>query len=132
MIDAVPVIRLSDVPEIAVLGRDANPLVMKKAVGSTSRDPNFKMPVSTDSLSITHIRHWSRHRRIRCEESDRVMFVVEGETIVKIGDEPPARLTAGDFALIPRGTAYEFSGEFTYLVINAPAFKEGSDIVDPG
>jgi mannose-6-phosphate isomerase-like protein (cupin superfamily) len=121
---------LSDVPEIAVSGPDSNPLVMKKAIGSTSRDPNFKMPTSTESLSITYIRHWSRHRRITCNESDRVMFVVDGETIVQIGDEPPARLNAGDFALIPKGTPYEFSGDFTYLVMNAPAFKEGSDIRD--
>ena len=127
----MPVVRLSDVPEVAVLGRESNPLVMKKAIGSSARDPNFKMPVSTDGLSVTYIKHWSRHRRIRCDESDRVMFVVEGETVVQIGDEPPTRLGAGDFAVIPRGTPYEFSGDFTYLVINAPAFREGSDIVEP-
>jgi mannose-6-phosphate isomerase-like protein (cupin superfamily) len=126
----VPVIRLSDVPEIAVIGPDSNPLTMKKAIGSRSRDPNFVMPASTESLSVTYIRHWSRHRRITCNESDRVMFVVDGETIVQIGDEAPAVLKTGDFALIPRGTPYEFSGDFTYLVMNAPAFKEGSDIRD--
>jgi mannose-6-phosphate isomerase-like protein (cupin superfamily) len=125
----MPVIRLKDVPEVAV-GGDANPLVMQKAVGSRSRDPKFVMPVSTDSLSITYIRHWSRHPRMTCNESDRVMFVVEGETTVQIGDEPPEVLKAGDFALIPKGTPYEFSGEFTYLVINAPAYREGSDIRD--
>lgn len=126
----MPVIRLKDVPEVAVGVGDSNPLVMQKAVGSRSRDPKFVMPVSTDSLSITYIRHWSRHRRITCNESDRVMFVIEGETIVQIGDESPEVLKAGDFALIPKGTPYEFSGDFTYLVINAPAYREGSDIRD--
>ena len=124
---AVPIIRLSDVPEIAIAGPETNPLVMKKAIGSKARDPNFAMPISTESLSITHIRHWSRHRRMRSDESDRVMFVVDGETTVQIGDEQPAVLKAGDFALIPKGTPYAFSGDFTYLVINAPAFREGSD-----
>jgi len=131
MIVAVPVVRLSDVPEVAVKRDGSIHLVMKKAIGSAARDPNFNMPVSTESVSVTHIKHWSRHRRMRCEESDRVMFVVEGETTVRIGDEPETTLGPGDFAIIPRGTAYEFSGEFTYLVINAPAFREGSDIVDP-
>jgi mannose-6-phosphate isomerase-like protein (cupin superfamily) len=125
----MPVIRLSDVPEIAIDGAGVR-LRMKKAIGSTRGDPNFAMPTSTDSLSVTHIEHWSRHRRMKCNESDRVMFVVEGETTVEIGDEGPELLRAGDFALIPRGTPYEFRGDFTYLVINAPAFREGSDIVD--
>jgi mannose-6-phosphate isomerase-like protein (cupin superfamily) len=124
----VPVIRLDDVPEIAVGGADGNRLVMKKAIGSRRLDPNFAMPVSTDSLSVTYIRHWSRHGRMRSDEADRVMFVVEGETVVSIGEESPATLKAGDFALIPNGTAYEFAGDFTYLVINAPAFREGSDV----
>ena len=122
----MPVVRLSEVPEVTVSG--PNQLVMKKAIGSSRRDPAFAMPESTDSLSVTWIRHWLHHQRMRCDESDRVMFVVEGDAAVQIGDEPEEVLRAGDFALIPRGTAYEFSGDFTYLVINAPAFMQGSDI----
>ena len=126
----MPVIRLHDVPEIAMVGPDTASLVMKKAIGSKKRDPNFAMRSTTESLSITHIKHWGRHRRITCKESDRVMFVVEGEAIAKVGKEAPARITQGDFVLVPRGTPYEFSGDFTYLVINAPAYKEGSDLRD--
>jgi mannose-6-phosphate isomerase-like protein (cupin superfamily) len=126
----MPVIRLPDVPEIAMVGPDSASLVMKKAIGSKKRDPSFAMRATTESLSITHIRHWGRHRRITCLESDRVMFVIESEAIVKVGKEPPARITAGDFVLIPKGTPYEFSGDFTYLVINAPAYKEGTDLRD--
>jgi mannose-6-phosphate isomerase-like protein (cupin superfamily) len=125
----MPVIRLSEVPEIAVDVPGAR-RVMRKVIGSTRGDPNFRMPTSTESLSVTHIKHWSHHRRMKSDESDRVMFVVEGETTVEIGDERPEVLVAGDFALIPRGTPYEFRGDFTYLVINAPAFREGSDILD--
>jgi mannose-6-phosphate isomerase-like protein (cupin superfamily) len=124
----MPVVRLADVPELAEIGPDIDTLVMKKAIGSTARDPNFRMPVSTDSLSVTHIRIFGRLRRIRCDESDRVMFVVSGDAIVKVGDEEPAHITAGDFVLIPRGTAYEFKGDLTYLVINSPAYREGSDL----
>jgi hypothetical protein len=38
---------------------------------------------------------------------------------------------AGDAVFIPRGTPYEFGGEMTYLVINAPAFVPDSDRVLP-
>ncbi|MEP6753486.1 MAG: hypothetical protein ABI959_12130 [Candidatus Dormiibacterota bacterium] len=126
----MPVIRLTDVPEIAAVGPDSAPLVMKKAIGSRKRDPSFAMPTSTDSLSITHIKHWGRHRKITCKESDRVMFVVEGDAITRVGQEPATHIGPGDFVLIPKGTPYEFSGNFTYLVINAPAFKDGSDLRD--
>jgi mannose-6-phosphate isomerase-like protein (cupin superfamily) len=126
----MPVIRLTDVPEIAAVGPDSAPLVMRKAIGSRKRDPSFAMPTSTESLSITHIRHWGRHRKITCKESDRVMFVVEGDAITKVGKEPATHIGPGDFVLIPKGTPYEFSGNFTYLVVNAPAFKDGSDLRD--
>lgn len=123
----MPVVRLRDVPEIAV-ERDGMKLVMQKAIGSAARDRNFTMPATTDAVSVTYIRHWASHRRMRCDESDRVMFVVEGEAVIEIEGEPRESIGAGDFALIPRGTPYVFSGDFTYLVINAPAFREGSDV----
>ena len=47
----MPVIRLSEVPELAEIGPDIDTLVMKKAIGSPSRDPNFKMPVATESIA---------------------------------------------------------------------------------
>jgi mannose-6-phosphate isomerase-like protein (cupin superfamily) len=124
----MPVIRLRDVPEIAEIGPNLDTLVMKKAIGSAKLDPNFAMPDDTESLSVTYIRIMGRLRRIRCDDSDRAMFVVEGDAIVKVGDEPPAHVKAGDFVLIPRGTPYEFKGNLTYLVINSPAYREGSDL----
>jgi hypothetical protein len=124
----MPVVRLSDVPELAEIGPDIDTLVMKKAIGSSSRDPNFRMPISTESLSLTYIRIFGRLRRIRCDESDRAMFIVEGHAIVKVGDDEPAHVSAGDFVLIPRGTPYEFKGNITYVVVNSPAYREGSDL----
>lgn len=124
----MPVVKLSDVPELAEIGPDIDTLVMKKAIGSNRGDPNFRMPFNTDSLSVTYIRIFGRLRRIRCDESDRAMFVVQGEAIVKVGNEDPAHVTAGDFVLIPKGTPYEFKGDLTYLVMNSPAYREGSDL----
>jgi mannose-6-phosphate isomerase-like protein (cupin superfamily) len=124
----MPVVRLSEVPELAEIGPDIDTLVMKKAIGSKKSDPNFHMPVNTDSLSLTYIKIFGRLRRIRCDESDRAMFIVEGHAIVKVGDEEPAHVTAGDFVLIPKGTPYEFKGNLTYVVVNSPAYREGSDL----
>ncbi len=123
----MPVIKLSDVPELAEIGPDIDTLVMKKAVGSPSRDPNFRMPTATETLSLTYITIFGRLRRITCEESDRVMFIVKGQAIVQVGDDAPALVHPGDLVLIPRGTPYEFKGNLTYLVINSPAYREGSD-----
>ena len=124
----MPVVRLREVPELAEIGPDIDTLVMKKAIGSNKSDPNFHMPVNTDSLSLTYIKIFGRLRRIRCDESDRAMFIVEGHAIVKVGDEEPAHVTAGDFVLIPKGTQYEFKGNLTYVVVNSPAYREGSDM----
>jgi len=127
----MPVIKLDDVPEIPIgTPGTGDSLVMKKALGSKAKDPNFVMAVDTEGLSITHIRHWGRHRRMTSFEADRVMFLIEGEAEVQIGDEPRTQARAGDFVLIPKGTPYEFGGDFTYLVINAPAYREGSDVRD--
>ena len=124
----MPVVRLSEVPELAEIGPDIDTLVMKKAIGSNKSDPNFRMQVNTDSLSLTYIKIFGRLRRIRCDESDRAMFIVEGHAIVKVGDDEPAHVTAGDFVLIPKGTPYEFKGNLTYVVVNSPAYREGSDL----
>lgn len=127
----MPVVKLSEVPAIASMTADsAATLVMRKAIGSKTKDPNFLMPASTESVSITYIQHWGHHRRITCDDSDRVMFVVEGQAIAKVGDDKPALVDTHDFILIPRGVPYEFAGDFTYLVVNAPAFRDGSDLRD--
>src|SRR5690348_12262003 len=123
----MPVIKLKDVPELAEIGPDIDTLVMKKAVGSPSRDPNFKMHVATESLSVTYITIFGRLRRITCHESDRVMFIVKGQAIVQVGDDAPSHVNPGDMVLIPKSTPYEFKGDLTYVVINSPAYREGSD-----
>ena len=127
----MPVIRLAEVPEIAETGPDSDTLVMKKAIGSRTRDPAFAMPDETPSLSITYIKIWGRLQQITCHETDRAMFIVEGDAIARVGDDRPTHVGPGDFILIPKGTSYEFKGDLTYLVINSPAYREGSDLRDP-
>lgn len=126
----MPIIQLTDVPEIAVTRPDSCALVMKKAIGSRAQDPAFAMTTQTASLSVTHIRIQGRLRQITCDESVRAMFVIDGDAVVRVGSEPPARIGKGDFVLIPQGVPYEFKGNMTYLVINSPAYREGSDLRD--
>ena len=87
----MPVIRLEDVPEIAEIGPDQDTLVMKKAIGSKESDPAFAMPDETPSLSITYVKIWGRLQQITCEETDRAMFIVDGDGIARVGDDPPQR-----------------------------------------
>lgn len=126
----MPIIRLADVPQVAETGPNSDTLVMRKAIGSRERDPAFAMPQETPSLSITHIKVWGRLRQMTCNESDRAMFIIEGDAIARVGDEDPTYVGPGDFILIPKGTSYEFKGNLTYLVINSPAYREGSDLRD--
>lgn len=127
----MPVIRLAEVAEIAQTGPGLDTIVMKKVVGSRERDPAFDMPDETPSLSITHVKVWGRVGRSWCEESDRVMFIVDGDGVAQVGDEQPRTFGPGDFILIPKRTPYECDGNFTYLVINSPAYREGTDFNDP-
>jgi len=124
----MPVIRLADVPEIAQIGPDRDTIVMKKVSGSRQRDPAFEMPDETPSLSITHVKCWGKLQRLMCEESDRAMFIVEGDGVARVGGDPPQQFGPGDFLLIPKGVAYECNGNFTYLVINSPAYRKGTDL----
>lgn len=127
----MPVIRLADVPEIAQIGPGQDTIVMKKAIGSRERDPAFELPDETPSLSITHVRIWGTLQRTANVETDRAMFIVAGDGVAQVGDEPAQGFGPGDFILIPRGVSYECEGNFTYLVINSPAYREGTDVDDP-
>ncbi len=98
---------------------DRNPIVMRSLLAG-GRD--------TDALSITWIQIWGQHLRLRTDEADRTYVVVAGSGRFQLGDEPFETVTTGDVVFIPKGTPYEFEGYFTYLVINTPAFREGSDI----
>jgi len=123
----MPVIRLEELPEIAQTGPGLDTIVMKKVIGSKQRDPAFAGPEDTPSLSISHVHIWGQLRRTICNESDRVMFILEGGGVALVGYERPQGFKSGDFILIPKGTPYECEGDFTYLVINSPAYREGTD-----
>ncbi len=126
----MPVIRLTDVPENAQIGPGLDTIVMKKVIGSRERDPAFEMPDETRSLSITHVKIWGSLGRSHNDETDRAMFIVDGDGVARVGDDRPQVFGPGDFILIPRGVPYECEGSFTYLVINSPAYRAGTD-VDP-
>ena len=127
----MPVIRLADVPETAQIGPGLDTIVMKKVIGSRERDPAFEMPDETPSLSITHVKIWGHLGRSSNEETDRAMFIVDGDGVAQVGDDRPQVFEPGDFILIPRGVPYECDGNFTYLVINSPAYLQGTDVADP-
>jgi mannose-6-phosphate isomerase-like protein (cupin superfamily) len=81
-------------------------------------------------VSVTWVRLEGRHRRLRTDRSTRVYYVLEGAATFVLGDDPPFELGKDDTVVVPRGTPYEFQGEMTYLVLNAPAYVEGDDVYD--
>ncbi len=79
-------------------------------------------------ISLTWIRLEGRHGRIVCHESDRVYYIIEGTAMFELGDHPAEAAGAGDVVFLARGTPYAFEGSVTYLVMNGPAFRPGSDV----
>ena len=80
-----------------------------------------------DGISVTWISLRGRHRRLVCQESDRVYYILSGKATFTLGDAVAQPAGAGDTVFIPRGTSYDFAGDIDYLVMNGPAFRPGSD-----
>jgi len=81
-------------------------------------------------MSVTWVELAGRHRRLRTERSTRVYYILRGSATFVLGDAPGLEAREGDAVVVPRATSYEFEGEVTYLVLNAPAFVEGDDIYE--
>jgi mannose-6-phosphate isomerase-like protein (cupin superfamily) len=81
-------------------------------------------------MSVTWVRLAGRHRRLRTDRSARVYYVLDGSAVFVLDDEPEFEARQGDVVVVPRGIPYEFRGEITYLVVNAPAFVDGDDVYD--
>ncbi len=110
-------IHLGDVPEFS---EEGYPLVMKTAINRQTHSKD---------ISVTWVRIWGHHKKMKCDASDRAYYIIDGEGSFRVGDDEPGEVGAGDLVFIPRGVPYVFDGHMTYLVMNGPAFLPGSDIV---
>jgi len=103
--------------------QEGRPLVLKRILRREDHGPN---------LSVTWVRLTGHHDRIVNSGSDRAYYIIEGSARFQVGDDSPVEaVSAGDFVFIPHDTPYEFEGEMTYVVMNGPAFRPGSDRVLP-
>lgn len=112
------IVRLAEQP-----GRteDHNPILMRRLI-DTERH--------TAALSMTWVQLSGRHVRLRTDVAERVYIVLAGTGTFQVGDDEPFEVVgAGDVVFIPKAVPYEFAGHFTYLVINAPGFRDGDDVV---
>jgi mannose-6-phosphate isomerase-like protein (cupin superfamily) len=110
------IIRSEDVPQVE---SEHNPLVMKKVI---NRDEH------SEAISVTWVKIWGYHKKMRCDAADRVYYIIEGDGEFQVGDDPSGKVTGGDYVFIPRGVPYVFEGHMTYLVMNGPAFAPDFDI----
>lgn len=98
---------------------EGNPILARRLV---------RRDLHGEALSLTWVSLDGPHRPLVCHESDRVYYVLDGEARFRLGDEPEETVKGGDAVVIPRGMAYVFEGRMTYLVMNGPAFRPGSDV----
>jgi mannose-6-phosphate isomerase-like protein (cupin superfamily) len=115
------VVRVADVP---ALSQPDNELVLRALVGGQD---------TRGDLSVSWVQLSGRHRRLRTTRSTRVYLVLTGAVTMRLGEDAPQLLAAGQLLVVSAGMPYELSGIGTYLVINAPAFRPGDDeYVDDG
>jgi mannose-6-phosphate isomerase-like protein (cupin superfamily) len=103
---------------LADIHEEGYPLVMKKVVHREHH---------SNAISVTWVKIWGHHKKMVCDDSDRVYYIIEGKGEFRVGDDPPGRVDTGDFVFVPRGVPYVFDGHMKYLVMNGPAFLPGSD-----
>jgi mannose-6-phosphate isomerase-like protein (cupin superfamily) len=115
--EPVVIIKATGLPEIR---EEGYPLVMKKIVHADDHSKD---------ISITWVSIWGHHKKMVCEVSDRAYYIIDGHGEFTVGNDPPGKVTGGDYVFIPRGVPYVFDGTMTYLVMNGPAFVPGSDQV---
>jgi mannose-6-phosphate isomerase-like protein (cupin superfamily) len=111
------IIKLKNVPDVL---QPPRPMRMKRVINRLQH---------TEGISLTWVEIWGRHEKVVCDRSDRVYYIISGEGVFQVGDDPEATAAAGDVVFIPRGVPYVFEGQMTYVVMNGPAFVEGSDTV---
>jgi mannose-6-phosphate isomerase-like protein (cupin superfamily) len=109
------VVRIADV---LAMSQPENELLLRALVGARDTDGD---------LSVTWVQLAGRHRRLRTTRSTRVYLVLTGAVTMRLGDDAPQLLEAGQLLVVSAGKPYELSGVGTYLVINAPAFQDGDD-----
>lgn len=79
-------------------------------------------------LSLTEVRLRGAHRPLRSLSSPRVYYIVSGSARFRIGDTEGIEALPGDVVVIPQGEVYALEGDLTYLVLNAPPYREGDDL----
>ena len=107
--------RPADVPTVH---EPANGLSMRPLVDARTADAG---------LSLTEVSLEGVHRRLRSRRTTRTYYVLEGGFAFEVEQEPARHVLAGEVLVLPRGTAYGFTGRGRYLVLNTPAFEDGDD-----
>ncbi len=111
-------IRPYDVPETEA---KADNVVMR---------PLVRRDLHGNDVSLTWVQLSGPHRRLRTERSTRVYYILSGSGEFLLAGRPAFQAATGDAVVVPRGVAYDFTGDMTYLVVNGPAFADGDDIFE--
>lgn len=77
---------------------------------------------SLKNVSVSRVKVSGENKKVRNLKSDLFYYVIEGSGVFSLNDER-YEVEAGDLVFIPKGVAYQDSGELTFLVIYHPKFS---------
>jgi len=77
------------------------------------------------SASVVHVD--GRHGKSKTTVSDRVVYILDGEGEYVVGDDVFA-VRQTDVIIIPKNTAFDYSGKMKLLVVHVPAYDHEHEV----
>jgi mannose-6-phosphate isomerase-like protein (cupin superfamily) len=93
----------------------------KRGISASYSVANFLTKKDCEEVSLAVSEARGHSETTKNTKSNRVYYLLEGELIVKKGEEE-FRARPGDVIFVPRDTEYHFEGTFKAVLINSPAF----------
>jgi mannose-6-phosphate isomerase-like protein (cupin superfamily) len=111
-VNKIEFLKLHEITELT------NHLVLKQII--SNKDFN-------GSLSLTWVKIDGQHQPLRTHSQLRVYIIISGSFSFQIENRRTHQLEKHDVLTLEAGTSYSLFGKGEYIVLNAPAFKDGDD-----
>jgi mannose-6-phosphate isomerase-like protein (cupin superfamily) len=95
---------------------DVAPIDVKRIIGSEQ----------SSLIAVTLMSLDGDHPPVTLHGTDTVYCFISGSGSITIGDAPPEAVGPGDFAFVPAGTQYSYSGSCEYIVAQGPPLAPGT------
>lgn len=95
-----------------------NHLVLKQIISNKDFNGTF---------SMTWVKIDGQHQPLRTHSQLRVYFIISGSFSFLVENGQSHQLEKDDVLTLEAGSSYSLFGKGEYVVMNAPAFKDGDD-----